>query len=127
MREDLQASGDKPTPCTNLSGVELELEYVKSRGLAYLRCGEHNFAMFNRSTNELTIFGSEIELAASSFHDNQAAEVFRDAQALEATFTTQNGKCKCSIGDVESEGDTYVEAALRALVTFRSQAFIQAK
>jgi len=122
MKADLKTLGDMPKPCAHLSGLALELEYVKSRGLAYLRCSEDNFAMFNRETNELTIFGESIEITASSFHTNEAAEVLRDAQTLGATFTIKDGgRCHCCIEDVQCDGDTYVEAALRALIAYRTK------
>lgn len=105
---------------TELAGVALELAYVKSCGLSHLKCTSGSFAMFNTVTKQLTIFGEELEVAGGSFHENLAADVFQDAQKLGAAFDIKDGRCYCCIGTVQMVGESYVEAALKALITYRS-------
>ena len=107
---------------TDLAGVALELAYVKSCGLSHLTCTSGSFAMFNNVTKQLTIFGEELEVAGGSFHESLAADVLQDAQKLGAAFEIQDGRCYCRIGTLQLVGESYVEAALRALITYRAHA-----
>lgn len=107
---------------TDLAGVALELAYVKSCGLSHLKCTSGSFAMFDTVSKQLTIFGEELEVVGGSFHESLAADVLQDAQSLGAAFDIQDGRCSCRIGTFELVGESYVEAALRALITYRSHA-----
>ncbi|NIF82723.1 hypothetical protein F3J24_04260 [Comamonas sp. Tr-654] len=78
--------------------------------------------MFDTVNKQLTIFGEELEVVGGSFHESLAADVLQDAQRLGAAFDIQDGRCSCRIGSFELVGESYVEAALRALITYRSHA-----
>ena len=110
-------------PCSvtaSLNGAALELAYVKSRGVAHLKCAPDSFVLFDGKAEKLTIFGELPDLTPGSFFDEQASYVLQDAQKHGAAFSVKDGRCSCDIGTVHAEGDSYVEAALRALIAYRS-------
>lgn len=120
LQGSLGMNSETNSVTAELTGTPLELAYVKSRGAAHLKCAANSFVMFDRQTEKLTIFGTPQELAPGSFLDEQASYVLDDAQSHGAAFAVKDGRCSCHIGTVYAEGDSYVEAALRALILYRS-------
>lgn len=113
------------TAADSLIGTPLELAYVKSRGVAHLQCAPDSFVLFDGKAEKLTIFGELPDLTPGSFFDEQASYVLQDAQKHGAAFAVKNGRCSCDIGTVHAEGGSYVEAALRALIAYRSDSAAQ--
>lgn len=120
LQGNLGMNSETNSVTAELTGTPLELAYVKSRGAAHLKCASNSFVMFDRQTEKLTIFGTPPELAPGSFLDEQASYVLEDAQKHGAAFAVKDGRCSCHIGTVYAEGDSYIEAALRALIGYRS-------
>lgn len=109
------------SPATNsLTGTPLELAYVKACGVAHVKCASDSFVLFDGKTEKLAIFGELPDLTPGSFFGEQASYVFQDAQKHGAAFAVKNGRCSCDIGTVHAEGGSYIEAALRALIAYRS-------
>lgn len=121
MRVDTSTANFPASAADDLSGVALELAYVQSRRLAHVQCAPEVFVMFDTESEQLTIFGAleKREVTTGSFHNNLAGDVLCDAQQLGARLEMRGTLCCCSIGAVQREGATFIEAALRALVAYR--------
>lgn len=121
MRVDTSTASVSASAADKLSGVALELAYVQSRRLAHVQCAPEVFVMFDTESEQLTIFGAleKREVTTGSFHGNLAGDVLCDAQQLGARLEMRGTRCCCSIGAVQREGATFIEAALRALVAYR--------
>lgn len=104
-----------------LSDFDLELAYVQASELEHLMCGPSSFVMFNTTSQKLIIFGDDVEVVTGSLHETYAADVLKEAQTLKATFSVRDSRCYCLIGSVQNDGETYVEAALRTLTSYRLQ------
>jgi len=108
---------------TALSGVALELAYAKSRGFAHLRCGPDAFVLADGEQGKLFLFGqmNAEELTRQSFHQELAGEVLSDALELGAILHRSGDDYFCTIGAMRCEGASFIEAALRALVAYRTE------
>lgn len=106
-----------------LTGVALELAYAKSRGFAHLRCGPNAFVLADGERGELLLFGqmNGEELIRQSFHQELAGEVLSDALELGAMLHRSGDEYFCTIRAVRCEGASFIEAALRALVAYRTE------
>lgn len=82
--------------------------------------------MFDCASNELAFFyDRESEdiptVVDGSFLDTFAYYILIDAQKNNAKFTVIDKACFCEISTVRESGGTYIEAALKALSSFRTQ------
>jgi hypothetical protein len=101
----------------------LELAYAKSCGFAHLKCGSDAFVLADGERGKLFLFGqmNGKELVRQSFHEELAGEVLSDAIGLGATFHRSGDDYFCTIGAMRCEGTSFIEAALRALVAYRTE------
>lgn len=120
----------RATPASNPPGsnslTALELAYIKSSGLPYLECGPRRFVMFDIASNELALFSDPDdqdvpEVVSGSFLDTLSYYILIDAQKNNANFTVIDKTCFCEIATIKESGGTYIEAALKALSSFREQ------
>lgn len=64
---------------------------------------------------------NDTELVRQSFHEELAGEVLGDALELGAMLERSGDDYFCTIGEMRYEGTSFIEAALRALVAYRTE------
>lgn len=99
-----------------LSGTALEFEFCRTLGKDVFGVPEGSFVV--RENGLLLIFESETNpVTHASFSDGDTLYPLDVACGLNATLVAKDGLVTCEIGRVTATGNSYSEAAMRAIIT----------
>ena len=99
-----------------LSGTQLEYFFLEACNFELSGVAEGPFAA-HCGGDALLLFGADdSNISHLSFYDEDAHFPLKVALKHAASFSVESGVVTCRIGDVTSTGQTYVEAAMRALI-----------
>lgn len=101
-----------------LDGVALEYEFCRAMGKEVF--GRHGGSFVVRgSDGSLGLFEAEDDpVSRLSLCDSDVLYPLDVARKLDASFVAIGGVVTCRIGKVEAEGNSYSEAAMRAVVAY---------
>lgn len=105
--------------------VDLRLAHRFAMAAGYALIGSDDaFALLLNDLDDrkyIAVFG-DMQIARNVDFEHQAAQDALDmAQALGAVFTVVDGTVKCEVDGALTTGETYVDAAMRAVVLHQSQ------
>lgn len=104
---------------TRLEGVKLELEFAREMGYDIVSCTDEVFMLRAKDSETLFVFGACKEhIRFVSFEDELAAIPLENGQELEAELKMQSGLAHCRVKGVVTEGKTYTQALMRALILY---------
>jgi len=102
---------------TQLEGIELEFEFAKAMGYEIVSHTSEAFVLRVHDPEQLFIFGSnEGYVEYVSFEDDLASLLLKRGQELGAEFKMLDGVAHCTVGGLETNGTTYTQALMRALI-----------
>jgi hypothetical protein len=102
--------------CDDLS-LGPRLEYLFAKAAGFEMFGEEGgpFALRDKENEQIAVFGGSPPVHAS-FTGNFANVPLKMAQKLGASLTAVGDLVVCEIGTIRKVGDTYSEAAMRAVI-----------
>lgn len=100
------------------SGAHLEYLFANAAGFELLGSAGGQFALQweDEGVKRIAVFGGQLPPTHSSFTSDYAHVPLQLAQELGAAFSVDKGTVVCEVGSIRSTGESYAEAAMRALV-----------
>ena len=103
-----------------LAAGALEHAFFTSCGLAVLGNADGPFALHDEGENSLILMRTDdTNHAHVSFEKNFSTYPLQIALEHSANFTVENGVVTCVIGTIAKTGASYIEAAMRAVISVR--------
>lgn len=100
-----------------LSGIELIKEIGEAQGIKYIGSPTAGYASFDEESDQLFVLTEDEHRIKFLSLDNLLFEAsMKVAKQLGASFTIYRNQVICNIQGISKAGETYSEAALRALL-----------
>ena len=90
-----------------LSGTRLEYEFARAMGFNPLGNPDGPFVLNHEKQSMVLVFGARESINISSFSMDFVDAPLNAAKDLGACLSTENGKAKCTLGEITTEGDDY--------------------
>lgn len=119
MPKNLKTSKEELDHLLMLEGSDLAMEFMNVSQISYVSPSAGFFAIAEQNTNEILIFGAERGTVRKvSLSDDFLLYPFNAVQSADLGFKAKNGKVKCHIGGGfgEISANSYIEAAMKALI-----------
>lgn len=112
-----------PITCsTDLSETELEYAFLNAMGFSVIGSRDGPFALYDQLEKSIVVFGADKpeSIRQKSFDADLSQLPFEYAKSLGATFTVEGDLVYCHIDEVKSSGNSYCQAAMRALISHKT-------
>jgi hypothetical protein len=120
------SSAERLTPPEDLSGMALLQAVYEAEGEMLVGSPSAGFACFAKSTDTLVIIcAARPKVEYVSLERIMTNHALKAAQDLGGSFLVNGAQVLCSIRGITQVGDSYGQAAMRAILAFERSEYLQ--